>query len=393
MTQNSSSERVANGDAGSFAAGSRALGIAREVRGKSLRDRRRGQTLFVAIVLASFVAALAWGALAVKPRYAAEARFSVRGSSATQAPSALSTSLLSSGANGSAGMGFVDGFAVNDFLKSRDSMQQLGQRVDLLKILEMSPAAGSEALYAAYTSAISAKFNLVEQENVLEVHAFSPEGSRKIADALLLQAQEFVSKMDMQGVENTLNVDASQLHQAEDQSMQAANAVAAWRTANRNVDPEAETTLVMTMIGQIEQELNTARINYGKVSALQNPDHPMLAPAGMQVAALEKQLADMRGRLVAGSSSQAARLRTYSQLKNAQTFADSNLSAARDAYQQAFRETTRLRRYLSVISRPVASDVPSSPNLWLFAVEGLLAGLVLAFLASLMIDWLRPVRT
>jgi capsular polysaccharide transport system permease protein len=109
----------------------------------------------------------------------------------------------------------------------------------------------------------------------------------------------------------------------------------------------------------------------------------MLQPARLQVEALQRQLASARGRLAGGKNSEAARLRTYSQLKNAQTFADSNLTAARDAYQQSYREATRLRRYLSVIAQPVASDVASSPNLWLLALEGLLAGLVLSFLASL----------
>jgi len=389
MTQNSSSEGADTAEAGS---GSRALVIARDLRGKSLRARQQRRLLFVLIVLGTLVAALAWGAFVVKPRYAAEARFSVRGSGGAQAAASPAASLLAGGAGGASGAGFVDGYAVNDFLKSRDSMQQLRKRIDLPALLGVAPDAGAEALYKAYTAAISAKFNMVEQENVLEVRAFSPDGSRSMAEALLVQAQDFVSTMDAQGVQNTLDADARQLHKAEDEAMRAANAVAAWRTHNRNVDPEAETTLVMTMIGQIEQELNTARINYAKVRALQNLDHPMLRPAQMQVAALENQLAQMRGRLVAGGSSQAALLQTYSQLKNAQTFADNNLTAARDAYQQAYHDMTRLRRYLGVIVRPIASDVPSSPSYWVLAIEGLLAGALLAFLASLAIDLLRPNR-
>jgi capsular polysaccharide transport system permease protein len=307
--------------------------------------------------------------------------------------------LLSSGANSGAGagLGFVDGFAVNDFLKSRDCMLQLAKRVDLPKLLAAGLAApatrpSQEALFKAYSQAVTVRFNLVEQENVIAVDAFSPQGSQQIAGALLQLAEEFVQKMDAQGVQNTLDVDTTRLHDAENQSVAAANAVAAWRSANRNVDPEAESAMVLQMIGQLENELSTARISYAKVQAFGNPDHPMLIPARAQVEALEGQLAAARQRLAGGSNSQADRLRSYTQLKNAQTFADSNLASARDAYQQALRETSRLRRYLTVIARPVAEDMPSSPNFGLLAIEGLLAGMLIAFALSIVLGSVRTSR-
>ena len=368
--------------------GTRALVLAREMREANLRTRGRRRLISAGIVAASLAVALGYGLFVVEPRYAAETRFSVRGSTTQQVAATQATSALSPGA----GIGFVDGFAVNDFLQSRDGMQQLARRVDLPRLLHVDgapsstsngKAAGSEALYRAYIRTVSAKFNMVEQENVVEVSAFSPQASQQIAEALIVIAQDFVERMDEQGVRNTLDVDAEQLRKAEEQSVAAANAVAAWRASNRDIDPDAESKMVMVMIGQIEQELTTAKINYEKVAAFGNPDHPMLQPARQQVVALQRQLDAARARLTGGGNSQAARLNAYERLKNAQTFADNNLAASRDAFQQASRETTRLRRYLSVIARPIGQDVPSSPNLSLLAIEGGLAGLVLAFVASL----------
>lgn len=372
---------------------SRALVVAREVRERTMRERRRQRWLFAGIVAATVAGTLAWGALVMQPRYAAEMRFSVRGSSAaTTSSTSPVTSMLASGSGASTAVGFVDGFAVNDFLKSRDGMLRLGKTMDLPKMLGVAPGTSTEALYRAYGDAVSVRFNMVEQENVVAVSAFSPGNSRRMAEGLMAEAQDFVQRMDAQGVQNTLDVDARQLQSAEEEAMKAAGAVADWRASNRNIDPEAEASMVMTMIGQIEQELNAARINYEKVRAFGNPDHPMLQPARAQVEALEGQLAQARARLAGGTNSQAARLRTYTQLKNAQTFADNALAAARDAYQAAYRETTRQRRYLSVIARPVASDEPTSPDLWVMAMEGLLGGVVLAFAASLGLSLVRTSR-
>jgi capsular polysaccharide transport system permease protein len=249
-----------------------------------------------------------------------------------------------------------------------------------------------DQLYRDYQKAVTATFNMVEQVNVIQVSAFSPNSSEKIGNGLLGLAQDFVARMDEQGVADSLQVAAQQVRSAEIQDVSAANALAQWRAGNRNIDPEAESTMVMQMIGQIEQELNTARINYQKILALGNPDHPLLKPAQDQVAALEQQLGEARGRLAGTGNSEAAHLKSYEQLKNAQTFADNNLAAARNAYQQAFLQTMRLRRYVTVIARPVAEDRPSSPNLALLALEGLLVGLVLAFATSVGLGLIKPRR-
>ncbi len=366
--------------------GSRALVVAREVRERSRRVHRLRRMVAASIVAACVLLALGWGLFVLPPRYPAEARFAVRGSAAPVGGTGT-TGLVTTGQPPVVGAGFVDGFAVNDFILTRDCMQQVAQRVDLAKLL--LPGArdtSNDALFRAYRQAVASRFNIVEQENVVEISAFSPQASQAIGEAILATAQAFVARMDEQGVRNTLDVDARQLRLAEERSRAAASAVAAWRAANRNIDPEAEVTLVMTMIGQIEQELTTARINYEKILALGNPEHPMLAAARQQVAALERLRAEARARLTGGANSQAARLRPFTELKNAQIFADSNLTAARQAYQEAFHETARLRRYLTVIARALAQDHPGSPDFKLLALEGLLAGIVLAFIANLVLS-------
>jgi capsular polysaccharide transport system permease protein len=378
------------------ASGSRAFRDSLEIRAAIRRTRRQRELLYLAIIAAAVLVAVGYGTLIASPRFLAEARFSVRASSPSSDAAPPSTTLISTGASQSAAVGFVDGFAVNDFLKSRDCMHQLGKRADLTALLGRpggSAKPSGEQLYRAYQKAVSVNFNMLEQVNVVRVSAFSPNASEQLGNGLLALAQDFVARMDEQGVADSLDVAARQLRTAEQQAVSAANALAQWRAANHNVDPAAESTIVMQTIGQIEQELTTARINYEKILALGNPDHPMLKPAQEQVAALERQLGQARGQLAGSGNSEAARLKTYEQLKNAQTFADNNLAAARNAYQQAFLQTMRLRRYLTVIARPVAEDQPSSPNLGLLGLEGLLVGVLLAFATSIGLSIVNTKRT
>lgn len=375
------------------AAGSRALQEALDMRAAARRARFRKNLLSLVIVLACTLLALGYAAFVQAPRYEAETRFSVRASSGASS-AAPPSSFLTTGSNEGAAMGFVDGFAVNDYLRSRDAMLQLGEKIDLRLLLPQGVGNSArkpteDELFEAYGKAISVNFNVMEQVNVLKVSAFSPSASQRIASELLVLAQDFVSRMDAQGVADSIAVAERRLRDAETRDLQAGNAIARWRAANNNVDPQAESAMIMQLISQIEQQLNAARLNYAKIAALNNAQHPLLEPARDQVTVLERQLAEARGRLTGSGNSQASRIRSYEQLKNSQTFANSNLEAARNGYQQAFLQTMRLRRYVTVIARPLSQQSPSSPRLALAALEGFLAGILLAFLFRLATDTVR----
>ena len=69
------------------------------------------------------------------PRYEAESRFFVQSGSGQQGGGGGAASLLTTGNMGGMLGGFVDGWAVADFLKSRDAMQQLDKKVGLRQYL------------------------------------------------------------------------------------------------------------------------------------------------------------------------------------------------------------------------------------------------------------------
>jgi capsular polysaccharide transport system permease protein len=104
---------------------------------------------------------------------------------------------------------------------------------------------------------------------------------------------------------------------------------------------------------------------------MKNPDHPMLVPAQEQVEALKNRLKDTWAQMVGQGNTSASQLKTYGELQNEQTFADSSLLAARQSYQQAFTSALALQRYLSIIAKPVPemrSSVPDRPMFMLVAL-------------------------
>ena len=76
-------------------------------------------------MVAPVACALIYALSIATPRYEAESRFFVQSGSGQQGGGAMAASLLTTGNSGGMLGGFVDGWAVSDFLKSRDCMRQL----------------------------------------------------------------------------------------------------------------------------------------------------------------------------------------------------------------------------------------------------------------------------
>lgn len=333
------------------------------------------------------------------PRYEAESRFFVQSSSGQQSGGAAN--LLTTGNMGGMLGGFVDGWAVSDFLKSRDCMRQLDQKIGLRRLLAnggMDPAnrlaedASEDELYRAYQASVNVSFNVLEQIDVLRVSAFSPADSETLSKALISLAEDFVSQMNEKGVADKLKVSQESLTRAEQKARDARDALTAWRTAHGNIDPTATVAMLLNLSGQLEGELSNAQINLDKIRALGNKDHPMLKPAALQVAALQKRLVSLRHRLSGEGTTEATMLKSYEGLRNTQMFAESNLTLAQQSYQQAMVDTLRLQRYLSIIAQPVPTDRPSSPRLGILLLEALAVGFALMFIFRIGLALLRGLR-
>lgn len=373
----------------------------RRERRSAVRERRRHRWINAFIVVTPVAIALVYALFIATPRYEAESRFFVQSGSGQQSAMGGAASLLTTGSSGGMLGGFVDGWAVNDFLKSRDCMQQLDQKVGLRRFLvrpgldplnHLSEDSSEDELYRAYRASVHVSFNPLEQIDVLRVSAYSPEDAAVLSKALISLAEDFVSSMNKKGVADKLKVSEASVRLAEQKALAAREALTAWRTTHGNIDPTATVAMLLNLSSQLEAELSTAQINLDKIRALGNKDHFMLRPAELQVAALKKRLAALRHRLSGEGDTEAKQLKSYEALRNAQAFADSNLTLAQQSHQQAVTDALRLQRYLSIIAQPVPTDQPSSPRTGILLLQALALGFVLMFILRAIMALFRGLR-
>lgn len=370
------------------------------LRADALRKLRRERWVIATFILLPVLLATLYLTHLATPRYTAESSFSVRANDQQSYSSPdNATSLISTG--GSAANGLVDGWAVNSFLNSRDAMHQLDRKIGLRRHLtnttrdpvnRLMPEADDDALYEAYQSMINVSYNMLEQLNLMRISAFSPNDARIISLALLELAQQFVHNMDEKGIADALKVSQQAVTLAEQQARHAREKLTNWRITNGNIDPTADAAMRLTLIAQLEGELNTASINLYKIRALGNAHHPMMQAAKTEVDARQKRLVEIRQHLSGLGDSEVNRMKTYEVLKNAQQFADANLVTARQNYHQSFISTLQLRRYLSIVVNPEPGVRPDSPNASIILSEALVVGLLLVFIYRIAAGVSRALR-
>ena len=354
-----------------------------------VRRRRRRSSLFgVMLTLLPLALTAFYVFVLATPLYTAESRFAIRGGDVQQ-PGGVG-GLLSTGSSGMGVSGFVDGYAVRDFLQSREAMDGLTKKIDLTKMLTEHPAdplvslpdnPSPDELYRAYKSLITVRYNMIEQIVVLQVEAFTPEDSVKISDALIDLSDTFANNMNQRALNDALKVAQEEVSRSEQRSAAARLEVANWRNRNANVDPTGDLTVLTNLIGQLEAQLATAQTDLGQIKATQG-DNPRRKSVETRIVTLRKEIDDTRQRLGGGSETVAKQLSSYESLKIAQDFADTNLASARQSLDQARVAILRQQRYVSPIAQPKADYTPTYPQKLIALGSSLLVGLALAFLTS-----------
>lgn len=365
----------------------------------STRKRRRLRScFFVIVVLIPVIITAAYAIFIAAPLYKAEARFAIRGGEVSSIGQPGLGSMLGSGTSGIGLNGFVDGYAVRDFLQSRKAMEIIDARIGLKNILRnttrdpFAPAIYSDSadeMFASYSAAVSVHYNMIEQIVVLNVLSFRPQDSVMIARGLLAAADEFADSMNRRALEDAMKVAQAEVGRSEQRTNRARAEIARWRQENATVDPLADVTMVTAVIGQLESQLSAAEADLQQLLLLNNSDHPRRRQAEGLVDTLKRQIADTRRRLGGRTDAAAGKILSFTELRTEQEFAEANLASARQSLEQARVSILRQQRYVLIISEPIANSNLVSPNKMVLMTTALLIGLAVAFFGSIILVLVR----
>lgn len=349
--------------------------IATEIATERERRRGRGAALrrraLLLIGLPVLLVAL-YKMLLSPPLFEARTSFAIM----TAAPQsgAMSAAGLFGGAAG--GPGLSDAYRIREYLLSREAMQQMEHRYGFLAHFREAtadplqrpldlPLLGIDA-HNFYARRLSISVDMREGLVRLTVDATTPEQAERFANGLLTLARERTQQISEQ-----LNADQFRALQkdvvvAQDELRKASANVAGVQRRRSELDPQQSAAGIYQLVGNLEVLLAEAQAERTSLTVNGLSESPLLPRLDAKIAALTRQIAEQRRRLVGsagGATVQNAAVEL--ELADAQRrLTQTGLEAVLQTFEQAKLRSIEERRYLVVISAPVLPETVQAQRLF-----------------------------
>ena len=357
---------------------------------KILSDR-----LFIGLVVIPTILAFFYFGFIASDVYISESRFVVR---TPDKPSLTGVGLLLKNAGFSNAND--EASAANDYIQSRDALRAINGNGAFAKaygdpsvsILNRSDPLGMsssfEDLYKFFKGKVDVDNNSTTGITTLTVRAFRPEQAQHFNKRLLEMAEATVNRLNARARDDLIRYGETELHDAEQQVDNAAQALAVYRNRHRVIDPEKQAEIQLGMVSKIQDELIASRIQLTQLKKTA-PDNPAIPVLDAKIASLTEQSAEQMGKITGSNASLAGESRQYQRLMLDNEMAVRQLSAAMTSLEQARTVAQRQQTYVERIAQPSLPDAAGEPHRIAGVFATLIMGLIFWGIARMLVASIR----
>lgn len=250
--------------------------------------------------------------------------------------------------------------------------------------------ASSERFLAYYRQHVSVSEGLGGYLTV-EVTAFDPHYAVDLAKAVVDACDDMVDSITARARQDEVRSAEAELARQEDRVRRARKAMTDFQNAHGDLDPQRVASQLGQIVGNLESQLATARIELANTLSYMKPDAPRVVQLKYLISALEQQLRREQGRLANtdGGLPYSQILDQYSALQLEEEFASKAYLAAQQGLTVARADAARQQTYLVDFAPPSEADLPTQWFPITYTVSALLVSLVAFGIGSLMVGALR----
>ena len=337
------------------------------------RRRRLTWTSFVLCVMLPILAISTYYLAIASDRYAVETKFAIRSPGGAAASDIMG---IMSGFS-TATSTITDSYMVVDFIKSRDLVDRLEQRIDIPEMFSRADAdffmrlpenATREDIVDYFLRVTSIYFDNSSQILTLEVQAFTPDDAQRLSAAIIDIVGDLVNEVSERARADTMRSAEREVARIEAMLREHRRALTAFRQVEQDVDPTASAGAQIRLVGELEGQLASMRARLASVTGFLNEDAPSVRVLRSQIAALERQLDTQRARFGTGGGladdpempspagapdmTMTLRVGTYEDLAVDLEFLQQAYVTALASREAARIEADRAQRYLALFVRP-----------------------------------------
>lgn len=355
----------------------------------------RTRTLRFGLLFLPSLLAGAYYFIIASDRYESEARFVVR--SAVKGDVSGSLSFLVQ-------LGLMksqdDSYIVQDFMTSRDAIDQLRKRLPLADIFDRSSAdflarypsvlygQTRERFYKYFRQMVTVVH--VEQSGIstLRVEAFRPEDAQLLATTMLSISEDLINRINQRLQTDAIAASLADLESAQARLVKAQAALTEFRNSELTVDPQKNAISLAELIASLSADLASAEAQILHMR-MGSAASPQLQGLQRRAIAVREQIAQERGRIATGTGGLAVRIATYERLTLEREFANKLMNSAEAELVRSRTEAARQLLYLERIVEPHLADYSTQPRRIANVLTTLAANAILVLIAWLIFSGIR----
>jgi capsular polysaccharide transport system permease protein len=324
--------------------------------------------LFAGLVVAPTLAVSAYFFLLAAHRYVSEASFIIRSAVYQGAVTVPQAGALSA----SHGAGDLAD-AVNTYILSRDMVDLLERQDGLRDVLSRGESDfvyrfptfwrpdDKEQLYRHYQMMVDAEVDKTNGINTIAVRTFRPEDSQRLAEAVLLHAEELINRLNERMVRDAETYAQSVVDRARDHVVEVALQLAGFRNSVGSVDPTRESATALDQIAQMATELAETEAMLQQQMAL-SPSSPALPTLRERIRTVKEQIEREKLKIVGTDNSLTTKLAEFEKLTLDRELAAREMDSALANLTTARQDAQRQHLYLQRISEPNLADEARYPK-------------------------------
>jgi capsular polysaccharide transport system permease protein len=333
---------------------------------------------FLAIVAVPAILTSFYMAFIAADQYHSSASFSVRSIDSAQPSDILGMFTQASG-----GSTISDSYVLLDFIRSERMVQAVDEAFGIDSVFAprgmdyfygVSRRLPIEDKLAFWRRMVSVNFDHTSGIMVLEVKAFEPDDSQRVASFVIAQSEKLVNDLSLSARNEVLKVAQSEVRTAEERLSTARIALRVYRDSSQEADPVEGAKLATQLVAGLEQQLVQFKTELSTALRQMGEDTPRVRVMRSQITSLEKQIAQEKQRFGSGAVGKQARNTTgdpqgvagrilqYETLETDREFAERAYTSALGGLEKARIEASAKQRYLAVFIKPTLSELAQYPS-------------------------------
>lgn len=331
------------------------------------------RSLMVVVGIPTLVAAIYFGLFA-SDVYVSESRFAIRsakgGASATGLAAMLSSTISTGGGQ--------DTSVVADYTHSQDMLLKVNERMnigahyshsDVDTLSRLAENATLEEQLDYFKDHVILQRDSASDVLTLKVRAYDPTVAQQLAQLVIELNESLVNTLSSRIEEDALQTAADEVARASQKVHAASAQITAFQNNNASLNPAAESSAILSIVGGIESKLVEARAALSEKRAYMRDTAPEVVTLKNRVNALSRQLRLEKGRVVGvqgnanGEGQQMNNLiESYQPLMLEQEMAQQQYASALTSLEVARIEAQRKKQYLITFIQPNLPDQALEPK-------------------------------